>query len=77
MIWHVEIKIVITSERFELEPQIKYHIKSLTETHLSGKLQSDRNGFGFLSDFRTLVGKIYNFFGARIFFSNSTVVSKR
>ena len=26
VIWHVEIKIDITSERFELEPQIEYHI---------------------------------------------------
>ena len=31
MIWHVEMK-----ERFELEIQIEYHIKSLAETHLSG-----------------------------------------
>ena len=48
VIWHVEIKIDITSERFELEPQIEYHIKSLTETHLSGKLQSDRSRLEFV-----------------------------
>ena len=52
----------IISERFELEPRIEYHSSSLTETHVSGKLQYDRSGFDFLSDFRTLVGKIYNFF---------------
>ena len=46
-IWHVEIKIDITSERFELEPQIEYHIKSFTEAHLSGKLQSDRSRLAF------------------------------
>ena len=44
---HIKIKMVITSERFELEPRIECHSTSLTETHVSGKLQSDRSGFDF------------------------------
>ena len=77
MIWYVEIKIDITSERLELEPQIEYHIKSFTETHLSGKLQSDRSRLDFFSRFRTLVGEIYTVFVARFFISNSPAISKQ
>ena len=53
VIWHDEIKMVITPERFELEPQIEYHIKSLAETHLSGKLQSDRSRLEFFFGFQS------------------------
>ena len=48
VIWHLDIKMAITSERFELEPRIENHFESLTETHLSEKLQSDRANLNFV-----------------------------